>query len=178
VIRPAFDKRHADPDKNYGIHGAEMLFVLKGELGAVQFVLYTNWMLPHIYEEWKKEYGDRWPCVFSKPIPADVGYHSPKPMYEGQEPIGSKKTNKEAMRRNTERLMKREGIEDLEPFFEPTGTFTPCEWLDGKPCYYDGSGLAAEEYFKLLVSEGSEAVWKKLEEYYEETFNAQLPEGG
>src|SRR5215813_5387513 len=79
VIRPAFDKRDPDPKKDYGIHGAEMLFLVKGEKGAVQFVIYTNWMLPHVQKEWEKEHGRYMPSVFGKPIPADVGYHSPVP---------------------------------------------------------------------------------------------------
>lgn len=37
-VIPAFDKRHADPSKNYGIHGAEMLFILTGEKGAVVLI--------------------------------------------------------------------------------------------------------------------------------------------
>jgi hypothetical protein len=54
-----------------------MLMLLKGPKGAVQFVLYTMWM--PIPEK----------SLFSKdnnfgPLPADLGYHSPKPMYEGQ----------------------------------------------------------------------------------------------
>jgi hypothetical protein len=181
LIRPAFDKRHVDPDKNYGIHGAEMLFIVKGERGAVQFVLYTNWQLPHVTKEWlKKDLGKPQGKYMTlwRPIPADVGYHSPKPMYEGQEPIGSKRINKPAMKRNTIRLINREGIEKLENFMEPTGTFTPCEWLDGKPCYYDGSGLAAEQYYNLLLRKGSEAVWRKLERYYRRTFHAKVSKGG
>ena len=31
----AYDKRHPNPSKNYGIHGVDLVFVLKGELGAV-----------------------------------------------------------------------------------------------------------------------------------------------
>ena len=53
TIAPAYDKRNIDPKKNYGgIHGCEMRFVLKGECGAVQFVLYTNWQLPHLTLCW------------------------------------------------------------------------------------------------------------------------------
>lgn len=140
-ISPAFDKRSKDPKKDYGIHGCELRFVLKGKDGAVQFVLYTNWQLPHVTEEFiTKPIKDNIDLkVRFLPLPADLGYHSPIPQYKDQEPMG------------------------------------PCEYLDGKSCYYDGSGLAAEEVFKLMLKEGSDGVWKKLENYYKETFkNEQM----
>lgn len=126
---PAYDKRDADPKKNFGVHGVDMRWLLKGELGAVQFVVYTNWYLSLI--------GD---LMFSSdkispPMPADRGYHSPVPLYDDQSIVSES-----------------------------------CEYLDGKPCYYDGSGLAAEDLFNTLIKEGDEAVWKELEEYYTHTF--------
>jgi hypothetical protein len=81
-IRPAFDKRDPNPSKNYGIHGADMLFTLIGEKAAVTFMLYTNWHLPHIVEEFE-HLSDH---TFCRPLPADIGYHSPYAMYEGQRP--------------------------------------------------------------------------------------------
>jgi hypothetical protein len=45
--------------------------------------------------------------------------------------------------------------------------------LDGSPCFYDGSGLNAAGVFALLVMEGSEAVWERLERYYRSTFEAE-----
>lgn len=126
---PAWDKRSNDPSKDYGVHGVDLRMYLKGELGAVQFVLYTGWHLPHVQEEWNSR------NYHPKPLPADIGYHSPKPMYEGQEICSDS-----------------------------------CELLDGKPCYYDGSGLMAEEVFKILLTEGSDGVWKNLEERYIDLF--------
>jgi hypothetical protein len=133
---PAYDERN-NPKGNYGIHGVDLRMYLKGELGTVQFVVYTNWYLPHVQEELihrnaNDELSIR--CMFT-PQPADVGYHSPKPMYEGQEPMTDS-----------------------------------CECLDGKPCYYDGSGLYAEEIYKVLVEKGSDGVWKDLENYYVDVF--------
>ena len=126
----AFDERHPDPKKNYGIHGVDLRMVLKGELGAVQFVLYTQWHLPGVREELKLK--DR---ILSEPLPADVGYHSPIPQYEGQETLTDS-----------------------------------CEYLDGKPCYYDGSGLMANDAFDVLTREGCDGLWKYLEDKYESTF--------
>jgi hypothetical protein len=88
-MRPAFDKRSADPKKNYGIHGVEMRMVLKGPLGATQFLLFTNWQLPHI----TKEHMARWagdPSMSKTlflPMPADKGYHWSTPRYEDQKPM-------------------------------------------------------------------------------------------
>lgn len=125
---PAWDKRNPDPKKNYGVHGMEMKFILKGEKGAVQFVIYTNWHLPHVSKEFEK---DKNASLFLKPLPADVGYHSYVPQYEGQEKISDN-----------------------------------CPYLEGKPCYYDGSGLKAMTLFDLFVELGEEAMWSELEEFY------------
>lgn len=85
VFRPAYDKRHPNPNKNYGIHGVDMQWYVSGELGVVQFVVYTNWYLPHVRAEGEQK---RWDAGAWQPMAADLGYHSPKPMYEGQTSIG------------------------------------------------------------------------------------------
>lgn len=88
---PAWDKRSDDPKKNYGIHGVEMKFLLKGDKGTIQFVVFTHWQLPHVQKETDSRPIDmRFPYLLHKPMPADIGYHSPKPMYEGQEPMSGK----------------------------------------------------------------------------------------
>ena len=123
VFGAAYDKRDSDPAKNYGIHGVDMCFVLKGSEGAVQFVLYTGWQLPSL--------GNR----FTEPMPTDLGYHSLVPHHEDQGVISES-----------------------------------CEWVDGKPCYYDGSTLNARPVFDILVSEGEDGLWRELEEYYGKVF--------
>ena len=91
---PAYDKRHVNPSKNYGIHGVELRMVLKGEKGAVQFVLFTHWMLPHNTRELKAKFlsnptneSVETYAMLSEPSPCDLGYHSFVPMYDGQETI-------------------------------------------------------------------------------------------
>ena len=82
---PAFDKRTNDPKTNCGIHGAEMAFYLHGPKGVIQFVVYTNWPLPHVQKELDAKPPSRdFPYLFHSPQPADIGYHSPTPRYEGQ----------------------------------------------------------------------------------------------
>jgi hypothetical protein len=137
TFNPAWDERNPDPGKDYGIHGVDMRFILIGDKGAVQFVLYTNWHLPHVMEEFEAKRDLRY--NFFAPMPADIGYHSLKPMYDSQD----------VMKEN-------------------------CEYLGGQPCYYDGSGLWAVEYFETLVTEGGEALWEKLERYYYELFESEV----
>ena len=127
-IEPVFDKRDPDPSRNYGICACRMRMVLKGPNGAVQFLLFTGWYLPQNVDE-------TFANSLCKPIPADLGYHSYKPMYDEHEPIDEH-----------------------------------CKYLNGQKCYYEGSGLAAEKVFDILLKEGSDGVWKYLEEYYEEIF--------
>jgi hypothetical protein len=132
-FEPAWDRRNSIPRKNYGVHGVEITFYLRGPEGVIQFKLYSGWHLPHVLEEWKSK-GVPLPC----PMAVDLGYHSPAPMYEGHTLITEK-----------------------------------CEILDGKPCYYDGSSLAAEKIFNILLTEGDEAVWQAMEESYRQTFEKE-----
>lgn len=167
---PAYDKRDDDPKKNYGIHGVELRMVLVGPEGAVQFVLYTNWHLPHVTSEYRERLkmmvqNDSPMTWLTEPLPADFGVHSRVPLYEGQLPMGAERMDFE----NTETLHGETG--DIEiPMRVTTGTFTPCEYLDGAPCYYDGSTLQAERIYDVLLREGSEGVWAELRAYYEEKF--------
>lgn len=87
VLTPAFDKRHTDPKKNYGVHGVDLRMVLKGAFGAIQFVLYTNWQLPHVQAETDSRPLNQFPYMFHKPQPADIGYHWHSAQYEGQSPM-------------------------------------------------------------------------------------------
>jgi hypothetical protein len=45
-----------------------------------------------------------------------------------------------------------------------------CELMEQGHCYYDGSSLAAEKVMQILAEEGDEAVWKRMEEYWDATF--------
>jgi len=88
---PAFDKRDPDPAKNYGVHGVDIKFVLKGEKGAVQFLLFTNWQLPHITAKYKNKFNSPQDIeLWFTPMPADLGYHRKNPEYSGQNPTHNK----------------------------------------------------------------------------------------
>lgn len=145
-------------------------FLLWNVCGHENFVVFTNWHLPHVAQETEeramlgKLTDSLMGCLFD-PLPADLGYHSRKPMYEGQLPMGAEKFNfdqKEILKGATG---------DIEiPTRVATGTFTPCEYVDGGPCYYDGSTLNAEPVFDVLLREGSAGVWRELRKFYMETF--------
>jgi hypothetical protein len=141
---PAYDRRDPNPSKNHGVHGVNLLMLLKGDKGCIQFMLSTNWMLPHVQAEQDRKHLKNTDKLvlecFYHPRPWDLGYHSYIPMYEGQTAINS------------------------------------CEWLDGKPCYYDGSSLEADRIYKVLLAEGDEGVWKALEEEYRYRFEPSVSE--
>ena len=81
---PAYDKRHSDPAKNYGIHGVHIWFALKGEKGAVSFSISTNWHLSHVQSELDAEPLNQFPYMSHKPMPFGVDYHSLFPIREWQ----------------------------------------------------------------------------------------------
>lgn len=132
-IIPAFDKRNPDPSKNYGIGSVRMLFVLKGDKGAVTFSCSTGMYLPQQVAEHGSKPWRGW-----QPMGFGVWYCSPHPTHEHQSP-------REA-----------------------------CEWLDGKPCYGGGSCLASDEVMPVLLNEGDEGVWRKLEEFYKSWLDPYL----
>ena len=166
-FEPAYDKRDPDPRKNYGIHGVNMRWILKGKLGAVQFLLYTNWQLPEVREEYGSTI-EKVSRFLLEPLPADIGYHSRVPLYAGQSPV-RKITNirREKINVNGEELE----MPVIDKEFEPAA----CMYLGGKdPCFYDGSGLNAARYFDELCRYGDEALWQKMESYYYSTLGVEL----
>lgn len=138
---PAYDKRHENPRKNYGIHGAEIRFTVGENKGQfVHFSLYTNWFLPETQKWLDARVLARGVTQFSlaanyHPDTNGLGYHSPYPVYEGQEPA------------------------QLE-----------CEFLDGEPCYSAQHDSGLQGYLDALIAGGLDALWGKLEAYYRRVF--------
>lgn len=85
AFRPAYDKRDPNPSKSYGIHGMEITFYVIGPEGAIQWNIYTNWHVAsarkHLEGFPRSTYDDPW-----RPSGYDLGYHSKRPLYDGQEP--------------------------------------------------------------------------------------------
>ena len=85
-VSGAYDKRHQDPHKNYGISACRIWFILKGPLGAVQFVVGTDWHLPHVQREFREkhyEFASKFDEI--EPKGWDVGYHAKEPHFDGQD---------------------------------------------------------------------------------------------
>ena len=132
TLVPPFDKRHSNPNKNYGIGGINLRCELIKNCRAVQFVAFLGIHLPHVTEElWHNSKSIYNP--FSG-MDADVGYHSPTAQYEGQKPLQD-----------------------------------DCPITKGL-CYYDGSGLRAEKWYKIFLEEGIDKIWEMLEIEYVERF--------
>ncbi len=63
------------------------------------------------------------------------------------------------------------GYHSPTPMYEGQTSMGDCDIL-GCECYYDGSGLRAEEWYKIFLAEGYESIWKLLEDDYKERFDA------
>jgi hypothetical protein len=130
-----WDKEGCKPGAggSHGIHGLDITFYATGDKGVVQFALSTGWkpvavdknnrfgLVPGMDKE----------TAHLHPLPTDLGYHSPKPMYEGHDALTDK-----------------------------------CDVLGGKKCYYDGSGLNANDAYYTLINGGDKELWKFLDQYY------------
>ncbi len=138
--------------------------VVKGKKGAVHFIFTTGMLLPETMKEYIEtgwaEYKMLSPGHFyylNKPMGVDVGYHSPSPMFDGQQPFWPTK-------------MKKTGKGALDVEFEKIGEKPPiCEYL-GVPCYCDGSAIRGDEWLDILLRKGSDVVWEMLEDDYVSRF--------
>lgn len=59
------------------------------------------------------------------------------------------------------------GYHSPTPMYEGQ-TQMDCDLLPEGKCYYDGSGLRANEWFEIFMEKGDEAIWKLLEEKYKD----------
>lgn len=65
-------------DRQYGVSSMKVRFILRGPLGATQFLLYTGWTPGRIENRAYPE----------SSMGADVGYHARTRQYEGQDDMG------------------------------------------------------------------------------------------
>lgn len=143
MFRPAFDKRSDTPSKNYGIGDVRCYMVLKGTKGAVHFTFGTGMFLESTMDEYARA-GRLNPVVENNYV-----FILNRPMgYD----VGY------------------HSLTPLSEYEKENGGRPDCDWLDGKPCYGDGSALRAEEWMKIFLEKGSDEIWKMLEVEYEQTF--------
>lgn len=129
---PGYDHRD-DPDplkSQYGAHGLQIRFMLHGDKGTIQFLLYTNWIPNEVLMSRGTVPARLLSPQVLRPLAADLGYHADKPQYEDHKPMDT------------------------------------CEHRPSGKCYYDGSGLAADGPFGILLVDGEDAMWKYMEDYY------------
>lgn len=74
-VRAAYDKRDADPRKNYGVHGVEIEFVVKRSGAAVNCFWMTDWQCQSTLDWWKAAGLDQHTTRFDGL--GDLGWHSP-----------------------------------------------------------------------------------------------------
>ncbi len=85
TVRPAFDKVHTDPTKNYGVHGCDLVFqVVTPEKEGLTYVVFTNWFLPQTEARLERTTMHR---SLYKPISAGCDGHFHTPQYDGQSPV-------------------------------------------------------------------------------------------
>ncbi len=68
---------------SHGRSGLSVEFYVKGEKGVLQFVTFTGWE-PEPFDASKDAKSRRERADGMFPMPSDLGYHSPVPLYEGQ----------------------------------------------------------------------------------------------
>lgn len=174
-FRPAWHKVHKDPKKDYGVHGVELHMVLKGPEGAVHFLVSTGMMLKETYEWWDSRGGTQLPPRLMS-MGIDVGYHSPKPTFEGHEvywptEMRKKDPNMPDPGVNATQEERLAYISNVE--FVKIGDAPPkCEYIDG-PCYPDGSALRAEDWFEVFKKEGDDKIWAMMEGEYKALFGSK-----
>lgn len=55
TIRSSFSARDPSPSKDYGVGGVVFRFYVRGPFGAVDWDLHTDWYLPEVHDEWRRQ---------------------------------------------------------------------------------------------------------------------------
>jgi hypothetical protein len=125
VFEPGFNDRNGQ----YGVHGMDIRWILRGAQVATQFLMFTSWVPGECGREFRWSNPE---AAGMFPMGADVGYHSKVQIYGSQDPMDGE-----------------------------------CDILGGQ-CYYDGSGLRADELLQRFIFEGEPAVWRELQDFHDE----------
>lgn len=90
IFSPAWDRRHSDDGENYGVHGVDIDFWIRGPKGGISFKVMTGWQLPNV-RRWHatldhttaNRHGESW----GEPHPWGVDYHSKTKIHDWQTPV-------------------------------------------------------------------------------------------
>ena len=151
VFLPAWDKTDPDPSKDYGISDVEILFLVVGDKGIVEFQLGTNWHLPHVVDRRLNAMkGDvlngKHNFLLKKwitPFPLDVCCFS--------------------LERLSEDDLYFENLPHRFP--EPTSCYYSYKVFE-----YEYDDVATDYAYKNFIEKGIDWLWEYLEKYYREVF--------
>lgn len=139
-FEPGYNYLHETGPQRRGQHGMQMRFVLVGPHGATQFLMSTGWTPLGIVDN-EPGYGQV--CHIDHQVPLYGGFDVVNP------PTGFDL-----------------GYHWRTPLYEGQTDMGGCTYLGGDPCFYDGSGLAAENVLREFIKEGERAVWRWLGKRY------------
>lgn len=169
--RPAWSKRDPDPSKDFGIHGVDMIWAVCGPAGAVTWGVSNNWFLSDLethadiglVEIRRRASANGYQHMMCVPFPWGLDYHSPVPWPTNDWEPG--------FNGDMQKVFAILGA-DPDSYRErkPEPDDEHCAWLGDRPCWFAGSVLNANGPMALLMTEGGEAVWRRLEALYWERF--------
>lgn len=139
IGRPAYEKRHDDPARNYGIGGLALHFALIGPEGAVSLEVLTGWFLPHVRERLRRE-TDHAPH-FASGNPARCAF----------EPTAGPMCSHDHRRRHNHYA--------AEP--------DDCDLLPGGKCWGDHGYLAGDQLLEALIAGGEPGLRDAMRGWYD-----------
>lgn len=147
IFEPGYNYLHETGPNRRGQHGMNIRFLLVGAEGATQFLMNTGWTP---LGEVDKDAAHREPCHIAPDGMRryTAGFGSFYGMVSA--PSGADL-----------------GYHWRTPQYEDQASMGACEYLGGAECYYDGSGMQADEALKDFISEGEPGVWRWLEQRYQ-----------
>lgn len=146
ILRPAYEKRHDDPARDYGIGAVRMRFSHVTDHVAVSLTVNTGWYLPHVRERLRREHPHR---KYGSIIIPSLG---PTRFDEDWMPCCFEGEGM-AMVIHTDRR-----TSDWQADQPPD----KCDVLPGGECWGDVGFMAAEELFEVLVAGGEDALFSAL----------------
>ena len=137
-MRPSYDHRDEPADQR-GAHGVDIVFTLRGPLGAIVGEISTGWM--------------------SRPL---VGRHTRGAGTQDRS-SGPGVDRGVADLYPTGRVISLHAAEQRRDYWIQS---PDCDVLGTGPCWNDGSYSIADGLLKALVAEGSDGAWRFLQELY------------